>query len=436
MGAVHRWVSCAAVLFLAGCFHPSYDHTLCGPHGECPSGLFCSAGLTCERGMMANSPDGGTTSPDGAPVDLSPICPSIALGNPQFNAAACATPTSSLLQITADTSFDSDLGTSNAAGLTCARVHNTGASVGDICVLAAASIVVQSGVVLSAHGTLPFALFAQSITIQGTVDVASHLGGQVGAGSTTTGCARGSLPTGGGGGRGGDAAERGGPGGDDGSNIMTGATGGGSFSFNDITGGGCGGTRGGTGGAVGVPGSDGGNATGGTGGGAVWIVSLSSDLIIDAGAKINASGASGIGGQHEGEGGAGGGAGGLILLQAPRIRLDPSAAIFANGGHGGGGTGSNMGLSGFTFGTDGTDPVGAMSGGDGGAGGLDGGLGTGMPGGGDGGPGFPFTARDGLRGTTDAHGGGGGGGGPGAIRVVSATDIAGPNVSPPPVVLK
>ena len=34
------------------------------------------------------------------------------------------------------------------------------------------------------------------------------------------------------------------------------------------------------------------------------------------------------------------------------------------------------------------------------------------------------------------HGGGGGGGAPGAIRVVSATDITRTNVSPPPVLLR
>ena len=389
----------------------------------------------------ASSPGAGDDAgglSDGDIVDLSPICPSILLGNPQFHASTCATPASTVVQITADTSFDTDRGTSDRDGMTCTRVHNDGASSGgggDICVLAAASIVVPSGVVLSAHGALPFALFARSITVQGTIDVASHPGRPTAAGSVTTGCIAGLLPTGGGGGRGGDAADRGGPGGDEGSHSGTGATGGGTFSFNDITGGGCGGTRGGTGGG-GSASSDGGNATGGAGGGAVWIVSLSSDLLIDAHAKINASGASGIGGQHEGEGGAGGGAGGLILLQAPRIRLDPTAAIFANGGHGGGGTGSNMSEAGFLGGADGTDPLDAASGGGGGTGGLDGGSAVGTSNGGDGGPGFPFPARAGAPGTTDAHGGGGGGGGPGAIRVVSATDITGPNVSPAPVILK
>jgi hypothetical protein len=44
--------------------------------------------------------------------------------------------------------------------------------------------------------------------------------------------------------------------------------------------------------------------------------------------------------------------------------------------------------------------------------------------------------RDGKKGTSDGHGGGGGGGAPGAIRVVSATDITRPNVSPAPVLLR
>jgi hypothetical protein len=393
------------------------------------------------QSRTANSPDAGSDAsipPDGDVVDLSPICPSIALGNPQFISSACATPTSALIQITADTSFDTDLGTSDATGMTCARVHNSGATAAgsDLCVLAAASIVVHAGVVLSAHGSRPFALFARSVTIEGIVDVASHLGGQTGAGSLTSGCFAGKLPTGGGGGRGGDAVDRGGHGGDDGSTAMTGATGGGTFSFTDIGGGGCGGTQGGTGDGGGAASSDGGNASGGPGGGALWIASLSSDLIIQAGAKINASGASGLGGKHEGDGGSGGGAGGLILLQAPNIQLNPGAVIFANGGHGGGGTGTNMGEAGFTSGADGTDPNGPPSGGGGGTGGLDGSDPLGILGGGDGGPGFPLAGRDGLAGTTDGHGGGGGGGGPGAIRVVAAANIAGPNVSPAPILLQ
>jgi hypothetical protein len=429
------WACCALLLILPACFHPSYDRPVCGKQGECPSGLTCNAAHVCESGDMANSPDGGVTA-DGAVVDLSPICPSIALGNPQFLAAACATPVSALIRVSASTSIDTDQGASQPPGLGCVRVSTGNSTVGrnDVCVLAAASIIVQPGVVLFAHGSIPLALFARSITLQGTVDVASHLGRPVGAGSLLAGCVPGKLPTGGGGGRGGDGADRGGHGGNDGSAAMTGASGGGSFSFNSLGNGGCGGTQGSVGASSG--GSDGGNVTGGAGGGAIWIVSLSSPLILDAGAKINASGSGGAGGKDPGRGGSGGGAGGLILLQAPSIQLDPGAAVFANGGHGGGGGGANASQLGFTGGADGSDPTDPSSGGGGGTGGLDGDGGTGTAAGGDGGSGYPSPIRDGKPGASDGHGGGGGGGGPGAIRVVAATDITGLNVSPPPVLLK
>lgn len=35
------------VLF-ASCFNPNYDHPMCGPNGECPSGLICDSLGTCE----------------------------------------------------------------------------------------------------------------------------------------------------------------------------------------------------------------------------------------------------------------------------------------------------------------------------------------------------------------------------------------------------
>ncbi len=39
--------SCLALL-VSACFHPNYDHPRCGPNGECPTGLTCSAQLVCE----------------------------------------------------------------------------------------------------------------------------------------------------------------------------------------------------------------------------------------------------------------------------------------------------------------------------------------------------------------------------------------------------
>lgn len=53
---------------------------------------------------------------------------------------------------------------------------------------------------------------------------------------------------------------------------------------------------------------------------------------------------------------------------------------------------------------------------------------------GDGGPGYPTAPFNGKDGDTDGHGGGGGGG-PGAIRVISTTDINRSN-APPPLLLQ
>jgi hypothetical protein len=424
---VLHWAHRSVVLLLPACFHPSYDHPACGQHGECPGGLSCSAALVCENGSSASSPDGGSALSDGAIVDLSPICASIALGTPLFRASACATPTRASIHVTASTSIDTDQGTSDPSGLTCDRVANGN---DHLCVLVAPSIVIDPGVVLSAHGSIPLAVFAHALTIHGTVDVASHIGMPVGAGALTDGCTKGTLPKLSGGGHGGTDAAAGGNGGNGGSQSGTGGTVAPSFGI-DIVIGGCGGTLGGDGSAGG--GDDAGRTTGGPGGGAVWLVSDTGPLVIDAGAAINASGASGAGGITEGHGGAGGGAGGLIVLQSPSIQLSSSAVIFANGGHGGGGAGT---MTGFTGGGNGTDPTGPQSGGGGGTGGADG---SGVITSGDGGPGYPISPLTGQDGGTDHHGGGGGGGGPGAIRVANATDLTGltgSNVSPMPLLLQ
>lgn len=397
------------------------------------------------------------------------------LGNPQFAASACATPTVGAIVVATSASLDTDTGASTPSGVTCVRVANGAAN---LCAIVAPSIVIDSGVKLSAHGSLPLALFAHSITIRGTLDVASHvLGAVAGAGSYTAGCATGTLAKLAGGGTGGGNFGRGGDGGDQGGVPATGGQGGFSFGITHLIGG-CAGTRGGDGSVDG--GSATGAASGGAGGGAVWLVSDTSDLVLEAGAVINASGAGGGAGTIENHGGGGGGAGGLIVLQAPHIRLDPAAQLFANGGHGGGGAGINSTQPGYMGGTAGTDPTGPTSGGGGGAGGVDGvppavtgrtgavdnlaatvsvhtasadGLPpavSGLAGSsdahapsagsnpGDGGTGYPAPDPDrkGLGGGAAGRGGGGGGGGEGAIRVISATVLASSNVSPPPLNLR
>jgi len=315
--------------------------------------------------------------------------------------------------MTVSTSIDTDSGVSNPAGLACAELTVDSAKV---CALVASTITIGPGVRLSAHGTRPLALFGHAIEIEGTIDVASHIGGQQGPASDLTGCNLGGRASLNGGGQGGTYdAPPGGAGGN--GNVGTGGIAGSVIA--PALHGGC------AGGA-----SSGGSATAiaGHGGGAVWIAADTGMIVLGDAAVINASGASGSGGQaiSGNRGGFGGGSGGLIVLQAPTIALAPSASIFANGGAGGGGAGDGAGSPGM-------DPDGPTSGGTGGGPGMHGGAGNPA----SGGPGFPASQRDGGTGTgnaADGNGGGGGGGGPGVIRVVSNTTLTG-QISPSAVQL-
>jgi hypothetical protein len=387
-------------VFLAGCgFHSS------GPGGD-GSG-----------GAMGDAATGAMGS-----------CWTIATTDPQkFNASACPTAVADSLEISTSTSIDTDQGTSNPAGLGCAPLAGNPAPA--FCVLAAKAITVDANVTVSAHGSKPLVLLGHAITINGTIDVASHrLGAPQAQGPAAdlagTGCnlAGAGMDNGGGGGGGYDAM--GGQGGD--SAGSTGGKQGGSIVVDSLSGGCSGGA-----------GSVGGGAIGGHGGGAVWISVDSvgtSMLVIGGTATINASGAGGAGGlaMPNHRGGYGGGSGGLIVLQAPAIMLDGTAKIFANGGGGGAGDLDT------TAGDPGNDPSGPQPAAAGGTGAVGSGGWT-PPRAGSGGAGFPTTGTmlDGTNGNDIMSGGGGGGGGPGAIRVVSNTDLTGtnPNMSPPLVQL-
>jgi hypothetical protein len=70
------------LLVIQACFHPDYDHPMCGPRGECPGGLVCSAQLVCEQladaatrgaGDAAIDPPGGMEA-DAATVSPPPFC--------------------------------------------------------------------------------------------------------------------------------------------------------------------------------------------------------------------------------------------------------------------------------------------------------------------------------------------------------------------------
>lgn len=305
-----------------------------------------------------------------------------------------------------------------------------------LCVIAGTTIDIPAAVTVrafavsqnaAATGTYPVVLFAtDSITIEGAIDVASHLndtlaGGipALGAGArTAVGCAVTGLDGvmgkpvgggsqdsyGGGGGAGGSFGSLGGAGGNGGNNNNIGHGNPVLGSVPSLVVGGCPGGSGG-------PGDGGGGVgVGGNGGGAVYL--LAGKSITIAG-KINASGAGGSAGgsgNFSSGGGGGGGAGGLIGLEAPSVAIMTGAAVFANGGGGASGSGQTEGDSG----SPGTDPTGPTTAA---------GAGAGKDGGGAGGAGSVAagTGAAGTKGSSNFQesAGGGGGGGAGVIRIFS-----------------
>ena len=288
-------------------------------------------------------------------------------------------------------------GAVNTDGAMCATVSNTLA-----CVIAGTTVTIPLGATVTVTGTKPLVLLAtQTLTIDGTLDVASKIvGDQVGAAANDAGCNAGTAPGALGGGAGGSFGAAGGNGGN---------------------------PNGGTAGAAAPPsalrggcrGQDGSEQVadtrgiGGNGGGVVYLIAETA-IAIGATGVVNASGAGGSNGVSDLAGGGGGGSGGLIGLDSPSVTN--AGLVFANGGGGGEGSGnSNPGRAG-------SDPVNASpaSGGSG----LSGNGGDG----GNGGAGATGIGGPGIQ----ASDGGGGGGGVGAIRVFRGSAAIGGQASPPP----
>jgi hypothetical protein len=267
------------------------------------------------------------------------------------------------------------------------------------CVIAAGDITVASGT-LNVIGPKPLVLIAATtIMVTGTIDVASHRGGNQGAASDLSGCNAGTGPGNNGGGAGGSFAAVGG----DGGGANKGSAGG---TIAATLRGGC-------------PGQSAPNSPGGHGGGAVYLIANGSITVTGG---INASGASAVGGNGttggSGNGAGGGGSGGLIVFDSPTV-TGTGSQIFANGGAGGEGASSGGGTNGNP-GTDSPNPTTAAIGGN---------NGTGS--GGDGGNGSVTATLIGSTGATGTPSGGGGGGSAGVIKLFRASTINGGSVSPP-----
>lgn len=290
---------------------------------------------------------------------------------------------------TGSVTLTADINTNDA----CATVSNTTA-----CVLAGGSITVPAGTQIRVTGNKPLVLVAvTSITIDGTIDAASHIAdGTTGPGANDGTCDAGTAPGVHGGGAGGSFGLVGGSGGATNPGMPGAAAA-------TVT------LRGGCRGQDGSEDVAGTRGIGGAGGGAIYLIAQS--ISIGSTGAINASGAGGTNGMNNLASGGGGGSGGLIGLEAPT--LNHQGLLLANGGGGGEGSGvNNPGLAG-------SDPLstlpaapgagGSGNGGDGGAGGAIGNA-----------------ARNGSSATSS----GGGGGGVGVLRVIPAKSLT--NVSPPP----
>jgi hypothetical protein len=315
------------------------------------------------------------------------------------------TPAGPALEISGDTSLKTDDGTTMPANPAIACAPMMPGSTPAVCALFATSIKIDLDVTLSSFGGKPLVLLAtDSIDIEGTLDVASHLGGSAGAGSPHAACSAGTNPKTAGGGQGGSYGTVGGSGGDADGAPSSGGVAGTTLAI-DMLAGGCPGANGDAGG------------TGGAGGGATFLATPM--LVVGDGGAIDASGASGAGAPSGKHGGGGGGAGGLVAISVGTLYLVGNAQIFANGGHGGGGS------SQATAGSDGSDPTNAASGG---------GSGSGADTGGSGGAGADRNpAAAGMAATGGNDGGGGGGGGAGALYIRPTVLTNTTNVSPPPI---
>ena len=262
------------------------------------------------------------------------------------------------------------------------------------CVIAGSSIAVAN---VRATGSKPLVLLAtRDISINGTLDVASRVGGSRGAGSGTGTCVAGGTATSRGGGAGGSHGGAGGDGGNGGQGSGGKGTAGPIASGMGLRGG-CDGARG----SGNLPGQ------GGAGGGAVALVAT---RIVVTGI-INASGAAGLesdDGNGEAGGAGGGGAGGTIVLDAPDVMIMGFA--FTNGGGGGGASACSS-----DSGNNGSDPT-RTAPGAGGNGGADGECE-----GGDGGTGSSGDSGSGGEAGSNGGGGGGGGGGAGVIKTSDPT---------------
>jgi hypothetical protein len=284
----------------------------------------------------------------------------------------------------------------------------------EVCAISGATIVIDAAGLIATGGRPLFLIGAETITVQGVLDVASRQGMREGAGANPAACPT-TTPGGngrhGGGGAGGSFGTRGGFGGLGGGASGEGGSAGTAVAAQQVTflRGGCAGATGGNG-MVAMPG------TGGAGGGAVYLAAGTS-ITIFGGIQASGAGAPATPANSGSSGGGGGGAGGFIGLESPMINvLGPIVANGGAGAEGGGETAAGaQGADGNAIDTAALGGTGATEGGAGGAGSV--------------GTTNPTAGGPGTAGTNQHGGGGGGGGGAGIVWVKGTLD--GTMFSPP-----
>jgi hypothetical protein len=217
----------------------------------------------------------------------------------------------------------------------CGATGGFGTNQPNSCIIVASMITVMATTTFSASGSRPLVLVASdTIIIDGTLDVASHVSGTTGpASDPSLSCPTTATPVSTAGGAGGSFLSMGGDGGSVGGG--NGGKAGGAVAAPVVLRGGC-------------PGQQGGSFGGGNGGHGGGVVYLVAGAQIRIGGTIDASGAGAGGAMNKSQSGGGGaGSGGMIVLWAPAISA--TGTLIANGG--GGGSGDNM------MGADGSDPI-------------------------------------------------------------------------------
>lgn len=397
-------------LVLAACYRAGDTPACaiaCDPDNPCPTEMTCFAGRCHAQGDLSCAPGDARSTIDVPSGSGGSAC----YGTGDLQLCFEAPPSGSIGSAWAVRQIDTTIGSG------CTIVNGPVVGPSSVCVIAAATITIPNGVTISATGARALVLVADdAIRIDGTLSVASTLGGTAGAGGLLCPDDDGGGGAGAGGGAGGSFGSLGGSGGNG-----SAASGGSPPSPPGP------GVHGGCAGGLGGADPDGGiGGASGAGGGAVYVIAKSS---LALSGLINASGAGGGGGPvNGGGGGGGGGAGGYIGLDAPMI-ANGGVIVAAGGGGGGGGyTGAvtpgqpgseAMGCARPTGGS-GPNDGGTLFGPAGGAGSID----TSQPGGNG------ESARS-LGFSVDI-GGGGGGGGAGVVRMFGQLSGNAPCPQPTP----